>query len=72
MALSGLLLLGLGAIAGRRGAEYVGAEKLEVHEPSLWNAVISPLRNGALRHITQIGNGVCSAKRINDFIRVHA
>ena len=63
--LGGLLLL----VAG--GKE-VWSDLLEVFEPRLRDAVVSPLRNSTLRHVAHLSNKRSSTKIVDDFVIVHA
>lgn len=57
--------------ASWRRAEYVGAGQFQVHQTSVWNAVVTPLRNGSFSYVAQISNSISTTKKINNFIRVH-
>lgn len=47
-------------------------DNLQEHEAGSGDAVLSPLRNGAYRHVAELRNYGAPAKRINKLVRVHA
>ncbi len=54
--------------ANRRLAEYGWASQFQVHQTSIRNAIVAPLRNGTFRHLAQISNSLSATKQIDNLI----
>lgn len=52
--------------------KHIRTNGFEVHQPRLRDAVMAPLRDGASRHVAQLGNSTCAAEIINDLVCVFA
>lgn len=64
--MSGSFLFGIGL------GEDVRPEQPQVHQASMRNAVVSPLRNSLRSDFAKFGNFICAPEEVNYGIGVHA